>query len=82
MSERDQFHADVEKIREAFLYVAPVHASVVRHAEDALTRLTKLARNTFTWADEIDANWESGGNDWWATLVEIRSYRSREARDA
>lgn len=79
MSERDRFDADVAKISEAFLYLAPVHASVARDAADALTRLAKLGRNTFEWADQIDASWESGGNDWWATLMEIRSYRSREA---
>lgn len=43
MSERDRFDADVAKISEAFLYLAPVHASVARDAADALTRLAKLA---------------------------------------
>lgn len=77
-SELDRLDVDVASIREALLYIAPVHASVARDAEVALDRLTRLAHNTFKWADEIDANWEAGGNDWWATLMEIRSYRTVE----
>jgi hypothetical protein len=77
-SELDRLDVDVASIREAFLYVAPVHASVARDAEIALERLVRLAHNTFKWADAIDANWEGGGNDWWATLMEIRSYRTVE----